>query len=217
MTQKEVSRIVVGFDYSPTAELALNRAFELAALDTRSEVHVVTVVMMSADFSGAIDGAPPYPLISVEAAHEALEKRTGVLLSNWRENTGRDPGRVVTHVRLDAPSNEIVQVAVDLEAQLIVVGTHGRRGVRRLLLGSVAEGVVRMAHCEVLVVRPKDPAAEVPQIQPPCAHCVEARKASNGLEYWCEQHRERHGQRHTYHYANRAAQDGNISGLMGTR
>jgi hypothetical protein len=34
---------------------------------------------------------------------------------------------------------------------------------------------------------------------------------------WCEQHRERHGQRHTYHYENRVSRDGNISGLMGTR
>jgi hypothetical protein len=46
---------------------------------------------------------------------------------------------------------------------------------------------------------------------------VAERKRTNGEETWCEQHRERHGQRHTYHYENRVSRDGNISGLMGTR
>ena len=74
--------------------------------------------------------------------------------------------RAVTHIRLDAPAEEIAQLASDLEASLVVVGTHGRRGVRRLLLGSVAEGVVRLSPCATLVVRPPE-AGTVPQIEPP--------------------------------------------------
>jgi nucleotide-binding universal stress UspA family protein len=61
----------------------------------------------------------------------------------------------VCHIRLDAASEEISQLAADLEADLVVVGTHGRRGLGRFLLGSVAEGVVRAAPCPVFVVRPK--------------------------------------------------------------
>jgi len=97
----------------------------------------------------------------------------------------------------------VAQLASDLEAELVVVGTHGRRGLRRLLLGSVAEGVVRLSPCPVLVVRPRELAPEVPKIEPPCPRCLEARRASGGAELWCEQHREKHGQRHTYHREDR--------------
>jgi nucleotide-binding universal stress UspA family protein len=48
----------------------------------------------------------------------------------------------------------ILQAAEELPAQLLVLGTHGRTGLKRLALGSVAEKVVRGAHCSVLVVRP---------------------------------------------------------------
>jgi nucleotide-binding universal stress UspA family protein len=49
---------------------------------------------------------------------------------------------------------EIIRVAHEAGAELIVMGTHGRRGLNRLLLGSVAESVTRRAHCAVLLIRP---------------------------------------------------------------
>ncbi|HEX7453530.1 MAG TPA: hypothetical protein VF294_14650, partial [Polyangiaceae bacterium] len=64
-----------------------------------------------------------------------------------------------------------------------------------------------LAPCPVFVVRPKALPAEVPKIEPPCPRCVETRVATGGAEYWCEQHRERHGQRHTYHQRDRAGGD----------
>ena len=105
------------------------------------------------------------------------------------------------HVRVGAPAEELAQLAADLDADLVIVGTHGRRGVRRFLLGSVAEGAVRLAHCPVLVVRPKDhggDAAQVPKIAPPCPDCLTARKASGGEQLWCKEHDRKHGDRHTY-------------------
>jgi hypothetical protein len=62
----------------------------------------------------------------------------------------------------------------------------------------------------VLVVRPKAIPTSGPAIQPPCPKCVQARVASAGAELWCEQHRERHGQRHTYHQGDRASADVNM-------
>lgn len=113
--------------------------------------------------------------------------------------------RFVSHISVGSPAREIAQIASDLEADLIVVGTHGRTGLRRLLLGSVAEGVLRLASCPVLVERPKADASEaVPEITPPCPRCVDARFATGGKELWCEQHRERHGRRHTYFSAERS-------------
>jgi nucleotide-binding universal stress UspA family protein len=217
MANDKVTRIVVGYDYSPIAELALKRGFDLASNEEHGEVHVVTVIMLGDGTGAGIAGLPVHPTISLSEAHGALKDRVQAATAAWQQESGKSFDRIVTHIRSEAPAAEIAQLATDLEARLIVVGTHGRRGVQRLLLGSVAEGVVRMAHCEVLVVRPHDTPAPVPKIEPPCPRCVEARNASAGKELWCEQHRERHGQRHTYHYESRVAREGNITGPTSTR
>lgn len=214
MTESKISRIVVGYDYSPIADLALSRAFDLASHEKRTEIHVVTVILLGEAVGGGVPGVPVYPTVSVDASHEALESRVKESAEEWKKRTGKAVERLITHVRSESPATEIAQLAADLEAQLIIVGTHGRRGMTRLLLGSVAEGVVRMAPCEVLVVRPQDNSeADVPKIEPPCPRCVEERKNTGGKEFWCEQHRERHGQRHTYHYVSRLNSGGNIGSL----
>jgi nucleotide-binding universal stress UspA family protein len=212
MTGTRISRIVVGYDYSPIADLALERAFDLGSKEEHAEIHVVTVVLMGEAYGG-MASVPMQPVVSFEDSHEMLENRATQLADEWKERTGRGFDRLITHVRSEAPAVEIAQLAADLEAQLIVVGTHGRRGVPRFLLGSVAEGVVRMAPCEVLVVRPRDDQADAPKIEPPCPRCVEERKRTAGAEFWCEQHRERHGQRHTYHYVSRLNNGGNVRSL----
>jgi nucleotide-binding universal stress UspA family protein len=213
MSDAKTTTLVVGFDYSPISELALRRAFDVASREEHAEVHVVTVILLGDSGGAGIAGVPIHPVISVDAAHEALQKKAGEVLADWQKKTGRNFARLVTHIRSEAPAAEIAQLASDLAADLVVVGTHGHRGFSRLLLGSVAEGVVRLSECEVLVVRPQKAAAKTPQIEPPCPRCVEERKRTGGEQFWCEQHRERHGQRHTYHYESRLAQDGNISGL----
>jgi universal stress protein A len=60
--------------------------------------------------------------------------------------------------RLYNLADDIAQHAQVLDAEVIVIGTHGRKGLVRLVLGSVAESVVRHAHCDVHVVRPRPPA-----------------------------------------------------------
>lgn len=59
------------------------------------------------------------------------------------------------HIVEGAPKSVVLDVAAALEADMILVGTHGRTGLNRLLVGSIAEGIVRSAHCPVLVVREK--------------------------------------------------------------
>jgi hypothetical protein len=98
------------------------------------------------------------------------------------------------------------------------VGSHGLRGIARWVLGSVAESTLRTASCPVLVIPP--PAQDtvpVPKIEPPCPRCVDARKASAGTEMWCEQHRERHGRRHTYYQADRGAAETNMPLVVSER
>ena len=63
---------------------------------------------------------------------------------------------VETAVREGEPSKEIVEQAMDSDVDLIVVGTHGRGGFERALLGSVADKVVRTSHVPVVTVNPSD-------------------------------------------------------------
>ena len=63
---------------------------------------------------------------------------------------------VLTAVRVGRPDAEIVALAEEVEARLIVLGSRGRSGVRRALMGSVSDSVVRHAHCPVLIVRQEE-------------------------------------------------------------
>jgi nucleotide-binding universal stress UspA family protein len=211
---KEPYSIVVAVDYSEAGDLALEKALELAAEHESSAVHVVNVLSLyqaglSLEPAGAAALAAELP--SVSDAAERLRQYVEKQVSNFRARRpdvpATFPDYLVAHQRVEMPSEEIAQLAADLEADLVVVGTHGRRGFARFLLGSVAEATVRLAPCPVLVVRPKARPTSGPTIDPPCPRCVETRVQSGGKELWCEQHRQRHGQRHTYHQGDRIAQD----------
>lgn len=208
-------RIVVGVDLSEAADLALEKAFEAASRENKAEVHVIQAVQHLGDFVQMDLPATPAYRLPLKEAQERLEAHVGGKLAAWQERTGASFSRLVSHLSVEFPAAAIAQLGVDLDADLVIVGTHGRQGFKRFLLGSVAEAVVRLARSPVLIVRPKEAEAAVPEIQPPCPKCVETRKTSD--EFWCEQHREKHGRRHTYHYENRAANDGNFSGLMKPR
>jgi nucleotide-binding universal stress UspA family protein len=213
MTQKTY-RIVVGTDFSDTAHVALKSAFNIAAKEEKAEVHVVNAVQHLGEFVQMdLPEVPAYRL-PLDEAQEKLEAYVGSRLSAWQGETDKTFSRCVTYLSTDYPAQAVVQLATDLEADLIVVGTHGRQGFRRFLLGSVAEGVVRTAHCPVLVVRPEDQYGKVPEIEPPCPKCVEARKASGGEQLWCEQHEQKHSPRHVYHYDDRNSRPSNFGSIV---
>jgi nucleotide-binding universal stress UspA family protein len=211
--------IVVAIDYSETGALALERALELGLEKPNAVVHVVNVLPVYqsgvADATGtAWTGS--LPTISQAAAelHAYVEQKLGAFRSAHAAEDLGFLANIRAHQRVEVPSEQIAQLAADLEADLVVVGTHGRRGMSRLVLGSVAEATMRLAPCPVLVVRPKAVPAPVPTIQPPCPACVEARKASGGQQLWCEQHRQHHGQRHTYHQGDRVGAETNMPLVM---
>jgi nucleotide-binding universal stress UspA family protein len=205
--------IVVGVDYSDTSELALAHALEIASTGPRAEVHVVHVTSTFHPIVG-VEHTPetmppvPKPDEMLRELGEHVDRRLAHFVSR-RAVSSPLPERVVLHVRFDAPAQEISELARDLDANLVIVGTHGRRGLSRVLLGSVAEGVVRLSPCPVLVVRPRE-VSVAPSIEPPCEHCLKTRIATGGRRMWCNQHNERHGSRHTYHQRDRIASDGSM-------
>ena len=144
-----LNSVLVAFDFSETSMTALAYGENLArTFGGRLHVlHVADVIATSAaQFYPEGPGDP-----EVKATELAMNQLRALLSS-------RDDGRASTPaVRLSrSPADEIVKYAREVHADIVVVGTHGRGGVSRLLMGSVAEHVVRNAPCPVLVVRPRE-------------------------------------------------------------
>lgn len=206
--------ILVGIDFSPLSDLALERACDLAGTRRPCHLHVVHVESRTARLYAAGALAPPVDAQAADLTQQStrLGEHVEEIVRRWRDAHSGPPAfeRLTTHIRLEPTAESIAQLASDMEANLVIIGTHGRRGARRFLLGSVAEATVRLATCDVLVVRPPD--ATVPKIEPPCVRCLETRRATNGAELWCEQHRQHHERRHILHFA--PAPSGHQSGLL---
>jgi nucleotide-binding universal stress UspA family protein len=138
--------ILVPTDFSPQADAALEYAAGLGArLDaTIHLVHAVPVPIM---------GVPEIGVAYVSLNIESITKQAQTALDDraktYREQVSMAPVRLETGDARDV----IDRVAETIGADLIIMGTHGRRGIRRALLGSVAESVVRSAPCPVLAVR----------------------------------------------------------------
>jgi len=137
--------IVVPIDFSACARLALNYAVELAAkLD--ASIHIVHAV--GAQLFGTEVGLT----VTQQTIDQIVEQHRVALDGMVAERAGQAAFGPVSIEVGDARSI-IAATAERLRADLIVMGTHGRRGITRALLGSVAETVVRTAPCAVLTVR----------------------------------------------------------------
>ena len=141
--------ILVATDFSDSSATALDYGRSLARVfGARLHVlHVVeTFVVDSAAFGSAAAILPSLQVELEKAAEETLQKL--VTAEDRREL------KAVAAIRsIDTPAHAVVEYARDEQIDLIVVGTHGRRGISHVLLGSVAEKVVRLAPCPVLTVR----------------------------------------------------------------
>ena len=143
-------RILVPTDFGEPAQRALDVAIELAAKFEASIIllHVYPVVMPA-----TYDDAFAWPLEQIEeAARKTLDARVAAAKA-------RRPG-CEGMLKAGAASVEIVSVANQCKADLIVMGTHGRRGMSHLMLGSVAERVVRTSLVPVLTVPADAPARD---------------------------------------------------------
>ena len=150
------TKILLATDGSDEATLAAQTAVDIDD-KTSSELHVVYV-----GYVGELDyGYPSYdPSYAVpdfeymQQIQENLEQEARKALDAEVEQVKAAGGRVVeAHLSMGSPDAEIVKLADDIGAGLIVMGSRGLGGIRRALIGSVSNSVVRHAHCPVLVVR----------------------------------------------------------------
>jgi len=139
-------RVLVGTDFSPLADKAVERAVAVAAPGAMIEVVHAWHVPLDLSPEGSV--APV--LAELRESLDADSDRAGAeLVAAWKAR-----GVTVRYTPIEAPaSGALTERAEAIAADLVVVGSHGRRGLRRFFLGSVAEATVRHAPCSVLVAR----------------------------------------------------------------
>jgi nucleotide-binding universal stress UspA family protein len=152
------ANIVVAVDGSEASKRALSEAIQLAKL-ARGKLTAVYVIDQSGAFTyaGACD-----PHLLTDAARQVGMTLLHGALSQMRElNVAGDTEIVETQGIAEDVAGALLRCAERRGADLVVMGTHGRRGLRRMVIGSVAERFVRCATCPVLLVRaPADPEAD---------------------------------------------------------
>jgi len=183
--------ILAAVAFDETGDSALREAVRIAQVQPHADLHVVYVLPDTLGEAAAVDGPTLY-----ERLHKAREELQRRIELTWLSR----PLKVTAHIRAGAAAGALLQTASDVNADLLVVGTHKRSAVEKWLLGSVNERVLREAHCPVLVAAPKDyvRASESALIEPPCPDCVQARRDSANQNYWCERHSRSRLRPHVY-------------------
>jgi nucleotide-binding universal stress UspA family protein len=145
--QTALDRIVLATDFSPASESATNFARHLAT-HFRSKVTVVNVV----DLSVATRSEQAVVGLPIDEIHSTSNKSVEALTSELHEDGIQATGHVL---EAHNPAAAVVNLARDVGANLVVIGTHSRHGLNKFILGSCAEGIIRHSVCPVMTVGPK--------------------------------------------------------------
>jgi nucleotide-binding universal stress UspA family protein len=145
-----VSRVLVPVDFSPSSRAALEYGTFLAG-----RFAAALEVLHVWEPPGYV-GPDALALLPVASGRTGWEQTRSELMREvelFVGKTGPRPGHLSVRVEAGEPSDAILSSAKDGGADLIVMGTHGRTGLSRLLIGSVAEAVLRRSTCPVLTIR----------------------------------------------------------------
>ena len=142
-----VNRILVPVDFSDHSREALLYARELAALyDAQVDLlHVIEERLPPAYYVGGVK--------SIYDTNPDIEDEAVDALTSFAEETAGPEGTVVPHAVPGSASSAVVEFVEEHDIDLVATSTHGRTGLDRFLLGSVAEKIVRHVHCPVLTVK----------------------------------------------------------------
>jgi universal stress protein A len=142
----EFKNILVPIDFSSSSLCALELACQLAD-QNGSTLHLFHSYPVFPPIVAPY--APAVPLDYLNQVRDAAKAH----LHEWREKHCNGVAEVIEHTDCTSPSIGIVELADELDVDLIVMGTRGTTGLKHVLLGSVAERVVRTAHCPVLTLK----------------------------------------------------------------
>jgi nucleotide-binding universal stress UspA family protein len=146
----DIRSILLPTDFSECGNYALSYASSLARTFGASIicVHVIEPMVPTVGYSGMTE---PLPIADISDQLEDSAERELPKIAECDECAGLDVEELIVHGEAAA---EIVRVAKDRKVDLIIISSHGRTGLGRILFGSTAEAVVRHASCPVLVVKP---------------------------------------------------------------
>jgi len=174
--------LVVGVDLSEYSDMVLQHAFDQAVRHDDPSLHVLAVVPDAEAFRR------PDEAEKITAEREA-KRHLAALVARVLEDSVpaslRGSWRVRLHVRRGRPEQEIVDLAAEVFAGLVVVGRFGWSARDRRGIGSIADRVIQLADCPVLVVSPP---RETTASDRQCAACVAIRADSDGEQWFCDQH-----------------------------
>lgn len=147
----KLDRILVPTDFSDFSKPALTYGCAIAARFD-AELHLLHVVP---DPAMLVPEAAAFSVESMEAQTEVLRVESMKTLNTLPPDGWSDGKPVVREIRVGAAFMEIIDYAREKDIDLIVIGTHGRSGLMHVLMGSVAERIVRKSPCPVLTVKPE--------------------------------------------------------------
>jgi universal stress protein A len=142
-----IQQLLVPTDFSPTSDIALRYAFDIAPVT--AAIHVLHVV----DETRLVAAYPDGFVAELPGARDELVASAYRRLHELTKRPEATPVAVTTEVVVGRPAAAIAATAKARQADVIVMGTHGRGAFAHALLGSVAERVLRSAPCPVLTVR----------------------------------------------------------------
>lgn len=151
-----IRTILFPTDFSECGNFALSYAASLARTFKASIIclNVIEPIVPTVGYSGMTE---PLPIADIAEQLEDSAERELPKLAECDQCSGIEVEELVVHGEASA---EIVRVAKDRNVDLIVIASHGRTGLGRILFGSTAEAVVRHAACPVLVVKPPQEEAD---------------------------------------------------------
>lgn len=144
---KPFTKILTAIDFSENAECAFDYALTLAT-QFNAELILIHVINEPVDLRGFY-----VPHISFEQLEREIEESAAKMMNAFCSSKLANFSNYRTEIVTGIPCDEITAAAAKNDASLIVLGTHGRTGLDRILFGSTAERVVRSAGCPVLTVR----------------------------------------------------------------
>jgi nucleotide-binding universal stress UspA family protein len=183
--------ILAALSFDETGATALQEAVRLAEFNPEADLHVVHVY--GEDFEQTRHGE----LVSSEqqrvSAPDTLRRYVD-------EAVVETTCKVTGHIRAGAAAPEILQAAAELDADVVVLGSHQSGGTGRLMLRHVAESVMRGASCPVLIAVAKRPSVQrmASEIEPVCPDCLLSRNRAHDPSEWCERHLRPRDRFHVY-------------------
>jgi nucleotide-binding universal stress UspA family protein len=179
-------RVLIGLAFTDADGPAFDQATRIARQAGHSDLHLIHV----------FDKAP-----SPDRARDLVDHLRLYVNEKAMEVSGAKVLSVGIHLRAGKPAREIAALALDIGADLIVIGAHKHPDMKSWLVGSVAEHLVATAPCPVLIASPKQKDVHLaPTVEPACADCLRTRASSHGAGWWCERHSQHAKHAHSFSY-----------------